>query len=201
MKILCVLLACVILLSGCSMMSQQEQPPAEHNMSFAGTGNFTVEDADGQYIVQGGMMSSGQVTDLPIKGDDVDSDDTDDSDDIDDSKVPPVSDQTGSETGLTGKWEYIDTLTYVYTLTFHEQGGVELEQYYRQEDGQLSRFYSMSCRPEYENDRVTFPSDWEYGPPSLVLQLEYVEGVGDILSVVSSADSLSDLTEYFHRVG
>lgn len=193
MKIICILMTCMILLSGCSLIARQEQPQKVHS-SFAGTGNMNVNVSGNHYVSQGGMLSGGVIEDKPV-------DDTGKEDEKDDQTEPPVTNQPEVDSELVGKWEYVDALEDVYILTLLEQGGAELELYFRDESDQLSRVYSMSFRPEIEDGRITIPGDTEYDPPSLVLQLEYVEGVGNILDVVSSAGSLSDLTEYFHRIG
>lgn len=114
--------------------------------------------------------------------------------------VPPVNDQSEIDRELVGKWQYVDTSEFSCILTIWDTGRIDEEWYWRQSDGQLSDSWSLrsTCRPTIEDGLITFPPDAEFDPPSLVLQLEYVEGVGHILRVVSCYSGT--FTEYFHRV-
>ena len=181
MKKLYCLLIVALLLCGCAAQTQPEQP----NVTHSAFGSFDGSQGDMVYHVQDGMLVDGNVdATIPPETD---------------ATLPEVTTQPEQTSPLSGRWEYVDTLKALYILTLNDLGGAEIQMYAYDENGQPSLNYTMSDRPEIRDGRITFSGDTEYDPPSLVLQLEYVEGVGEILSVVSSQNSFADLTEYFYR--
>lgn len=224
MKIICILTALAFLLCGCSVLSKMDVFSQEQESDWAGMelivgdipdGKVVYKDgmlSDGEIVYKDGMLSNGAVIILPgdftepVADDSID--DIEDTEDYNyteapvyaDDTVPPVTDQTESDSVLAGRWQYVDTSEFSCILTIWDTGRVDEEWYYRQSDGQLSNSCGLraTCWPTIEDGLITFPPDAEYDPPSLVLQLEYVEGVGHILRVVSDYNGV--FSEYFYRV-